>query len=128
MGGGTLFCSMLANILRSQIYIGRIQNKKENASYKGQHQPIIDKELFDRVQSLMDENRNKENETYKKDAYLLSGKIFDPDGNPFKNQKSSKNGNRKYRYYAMKKKYLPAGDLDDLAMETVRKLLDSPLR
>jgi hypothetical protein len=26
MGGGTLFCSMLANILRSQIYIGRIQN------------------------------------------------------------------------------------------------------
>ncbi|MCD4784762.1 MAG: recombinase family protein [Candidatus Eremiobacteraeota bacterium] len=134
-GGKVFSCSMLARLLRSKVYIGRIESKKDGNSYPGKHKSIIDRKLFDRVQFLMDENRNQLNKAYNKNAYLLSNKIYDDHGNAFKNQqcskkgsrRGSKGGSRKYRYYAINGKYLPAGDVDEITIKIVRDLLDHPL-
>ncbi|MCD4785317.1 MAG: recombinase family protein [Candidatus Eremiobacteraeota bacterium] len=134
-GGKVFSCSMLARLLRSKVYIGRIESKKDGNSYLGKHQSIIDRKLFDRVQSLMDENRNQFNKAHNKNAYLLSNKISDDRGNVFKNQQCSKKNSRKslkvgsikYRYYALKGKYLPSGDVDEITTKIVRDLLDHPL-
>ena len=84
--------SVLARILRSQVYVGRIEHKVQNKAYKGRYRAIIDRELFNKVQALMDENQNKHNETHELNGYLLSGKLLDNRGNRFKNQRTSKNG------------------------------------
>jgi len=126
--GGKAFCrSMLARILRSKVYIGKIESKKEGTSYTGKHKAIIERKLFERVQALMDDNRNKMNKAYNKKPYLLSNKIIDDNGNVFKNQQCSKKGNRKYRYYSLMGKYLPSGDVDEITIKIVRNLLDRPL-
>ena len=81
---------MVARILRSRIYIGKIESKKNKNSYGRQHKAIIGKEMFREVQSLLDENLKNLNETHEKNAYLLSGKIFDNNGNVFKNLRGTK--------------------------------------
>ena len=126
LGGKTFLLSTLALLLRSQVYIGRIEHKRINASYPGQHKEIISRELFRKVQALLDENRNKENKKYRKDRFLLSGKLFDADGRPFKNQNSSKDKIKKYRYYALRKRYLPAGDVESIVVDLVSQFFDSP--
>ncbi|MCD4785276.1 MAG: recombinase family protein [Candidatus Eremiobacteraeota bacterium] len=134
-GGKVFFSSMLSRLLRSKVYIGKIESKKDGVSYPGKHQSIIDRKLFDRVQSLIDDNRNQFNKAYNKNAYLLSNKISDDRGNVFKNQQCSKKNSRKslkvgsikYRYYALKGKYLPSGDVDEITTKIVRDLLDHPL-
>jgi DNA invertase Pin-like site-specific DNA recombinase len=127
MGGGTFKSSTLATLLRSHIYAGRIPYKREKASYPGVHKAIIDKNLFDQVQALMDENQNSYDVSGGRTPYLLTGKIFDENGNQFKNQKTTKSSTRKYLYYALKGQYLPAGDLDEIMLHLVKCLLDSPL-
>jgi len=126
LGGGILTHSMLSKLLRAKIYIGRIENKKEKKSYPGRHKAIIEKKLFDKVQALIKSNRNNLRETYCIDSNLLSNKITDADGNIFKNQKSSKKYTRKYRYYALKGKYIPAGEIEDITFQVIRSLLNSP--
>jgi len=79
------------------------------------------------IASLIDKNRKNRQETYNRDSYLLSGKIFDKDGKPFKNKKGTKNKVKKYRYYAQRGRYLPAGDFEDITFEVVKDLLDYPL-
>ncbi|MCD4786005.1 MAG: recombinase family protein [Candidatus Eremiobacteraeota bacterium] len=139
-GGKVFFSSMLSRLLRSKVYIGKIESKKDGVSYPGKHQSIIDRKLFDRVQSLIDDNRNQFNKAYNKNAYLLSNKISDDRGNVFKNQQCSKKNSRKssnkgskvgsikYRYYALKGKYLPSGDVDEITTKIVGDLLDHPLQ
>lgn len=126
-GGRKISSSMIARILRSKLYIGRIEDKMNGDSWPGRHKAIIGQKLFDQVQTLMDENRNQYAETYDREGYLLSNKVVDSDGNVFKNQKCSKNSKRKYRYYILKGKYLPAGDLDEITIQLVKDLLDSQL-
>lgn len=126
-GGQRFSKSMLARLLRSKVYVGKIESKKDEVSYEGNHEAIIEKELFDQVQTLMDGNMNKHNESYDMNGYLLSGKIIDKNGNIFKNQKSSKNSARKYRYYALKGEYLPAGDFEEITFDLIKDLLDYSL-
>ena len=126
--GGRIFStSMLARILRSQVYIGRIESKKDGISYPGKHKGIVNKDIFKQVQEIMDENRNKLNRKYSKLPYLLSKKLYDRKGNVFKNQQSRKNGNLRYRYYALKGKYLPSGDIDEITISLIFNLLAHPL-
>ncbi len=125
---GKMFSSsMLARILHSQVYIGNIESKKDKISYPGKHQAIIDRKLFKEVQSLLNENRNNLSKTYNKRPYLLSNKLFDHQGNVFKNQQSLKKGARKYRYYALNGKYLPSGDIDEITINVIGNLLNHPL-
>ncbi len=101
--------------------------KSEKKFFKGQHKAIIEGEIFHRVQALMDQNQNKHNETHDMHRHLLSGKLFDNNGNQFKNQGTSKNASRKYRYYHLNGKYLSAGDLEDLAISMFREVFTCSL-
>jgi site-specific DNA recombinase len=124
IGGNELSSSMIARILRSEVYIGRIEQKKDKLSYEGLHEPIIDKEVFDQVQDILNNNQLNHKETYKTDAFLLSGKIFDCNGVVFRNNQGTKDKVKKYRYYSQCRHYLPAGDLEELTVEVVKNLFE----
>lgn len=126
-GGANFSSSILGRILRSKIYIGKIEDKKCKKCFEGLHKPIIDKKLFKEVQSLLDNNKNKDNESYSREGYLLSGKIYDQNGNQFKNQKSSKDSIKKYRYYKLNGNYLPAGDVEEITFQVIENLFNSHL-
>jgi DNA invertase Pin-like site-specific DNA recombinase len=87
----------LYTMLRNPLYVGRIRHKKE--IYPGEHAAIIDRDTWDKVQSVLDGNiqgdRRKERST---EPSLLTGIIFDAAGNRYSPTHSSKNGAR-YRYY-----------------------------
>lgn len=126
-GGHSLSKSMLVRILRNKIYIGKIINKKAEAIYPGKHKAIINRELFDEVQNLLTEQCNRKNNTYFKDAYLLTGKIINSEGEKFTNQKSSKHAIKKYRYYKQKGLYLPAGDIEKITFDVIQSFLNTDL-
>lgn len=45
--------SAVSTTLRNSLYIGMLPSKAEGVIYKGEHEPIIDKETFDKVQDLL---------------------------------------------------------------------------
>lgn len=51
--GGRVTRNGLSAMLNNPFYIGLIVHKKEGAVYKGVHEPLIGKQLFDRVQALL---------------------------------------------------------------------------
>lgn len=58
-------------VLKSPVYIGMIPYKGN--LYEGKHEPIISKEMWDEVQTMI-ENRGKND--LKKSKYLLSGMVY----------------------------------------------------
>ena len=61
-------------LLRNRFYIGEIPYKGE--VFKGEHQPIVDRELFEKVQQLLPgDNYNAARPGRRKYAYLLSGLV-----------------------------------------------------
>jgi len=52
--GARLSRSGLAKLLRNPFYIGLIHINKTNETFQGAHEPLVPKELFDRVQVAMD--------------------------------------------------------------------------
>ncbi|MGL5254665.1 MAG: recombinase family protein [Brevinema sp.] len=69
----------LYNILQRKLYLGKIEHHKE--VYDGQHEAIVDKEVFHKVQQIISENRRRSASKLKgKHNSLLGGKIFDSEG------------------------------------------------
>lgn len=90
----------LYHLLSNPLYIGKIKHHDE--IYDGQHQPLIDLDLYDRVQAQLAGNRvNRTSRNIVISRSLLAGKLFDQNGNPFTPTHSNKNG-RRYRYYVSK--------------------------
>ena len=87
----------LYHLLSNPIYVGRIRHRDK--VYDGEHQAIIDKPLFDQVQASLaagaGERRSPTNRT---DSHLLTGLIFDEDGNRIRTAHTNRKGVR-YRYY-----------------------------
>ena len=85
---------VVRKVLRSPVYIGMIPYKNE--LYQGKHQPIITKEKWDEVQTMI-ENRGK-NEL-KKANYLLSDLVYCGHcGAKFRYQKWGQNSIKMYCY------------------------------
>jgi len=61
---------VLANLLRSSLYVGKVTYGGEE--YDGQHDPIVDQELFDEVQRLLEERKKMPPRT-QQSPHLLSG-------------------------------------------------------
>jgi len=99
-GGCRFSRGALYELLANPIYIGEIRHKQER--HPGQHEPILPKELWERVQQRLSENaargRGSANRSI---ASPLAGKIFDADGEPLYVQGATK-GRRRYRYYVPK--------------------------
>jgi len=88
----------LRHVLRNRVYVGDAVHK--GTAYPGQHDPIIDHELFDAVQAKLTDNSVKH---HRKRASLrpglLTGLLFDERGNAMSPSTSRKPDGASYLYY-----------------------------
>ena len=124
MGGRPIAKMSMHRILRDKIYIGIIENKKEGTFAKGEHEPIVSPELFERVQVALANNSNNKS-TSMRVPNILTGKLFNYKGTKFFNQMTSGKGKKKMHYYATKGFYLPAPQIDNIVIKTVTDFLNS---
>jgi len=109
-GGQQFSRGALYHLLSNPIYIGEIRHRKE--SHPGQHEAIVGRELWERVQQRLRERKVRSGEGRKTAASNspLAGKLFDENGQPLYVQGAAK-GLRRYRYYVSKR--LVSGDSAD---------------
>ncbi len=126
--------SSLYQILRNQLYIGKIEHKEKGEVYDGQHDAIISEEIFNQAQSVLNTNPKYRQRKSKNDRpYLLKGLLKDPKGYSL-TPTYSKKKDKIYRYYvsthAIKTTYdncplktISAPFLEEIIMEQVRRSL-----
>src|SRR6185312_5170109 len=122
-------------MLRNPIYAGLIRHKKD--TYPGQHQAIINREIWDKAQMLLAQNQQgKRRKIRATKASLFTGMVFDVAGNLYTPTHASKNG-RRYRYYTsqavIRKRAdtdvptrIPALDLESAVVERILQFLKAP--
>ncbi len=125
-GGNPIAKMSMHRILRDKIYIGQIENKKEGTFAKGEHEPIISTELFNRVQIALANNTNNKSASTRA-PNILTGKLFNHNGTKFINQMTSGKGKRKIHYYATKGFYLTAACVDEIVIKTITNFLNSDM-
>ena len=95
--GGVAFTQgPLFYILRNRFYVGEVRYKSE--IFPGPQLPLMDRELFEAVQTKLTEQRSHRTATRTKSACLLSGLLFDDAGHPMVATHATKNRVR-YWYY-----------------------------
>jgi len=96
-GGAVYTRNTLYYILSNRTYLGEIAHK--GSIHKGQHPPIIDKQIFNKVQRVLSSNRNKFHTKLRgENPNLLSGLIFDQSGQRLIPGHSPGKG-KSYRFY-----------------------------
>ena len=126
IGGVCFGQGPLALLLKNPIYIGKIKHKDK--IYEGEHEGLIEAEVFERVQSAIATNNRQKLTGYNcKMPSLLSGMLIDPDGRPMSPTRGQR-GSKIYCYYVTRltngeKKRdpwrVPAGDVDQLVIDHV---------
>lgn len=108
--GGYLYDpSGLSYLLRNRIYLGQITHKDK--SYPGEHDAIVDADLFQQVQDRLAANHHKfVNRQTRSAACPLHNKIFDAQGKPMRPNFGYGRGKKIYRYY-VSDTLLPLGRL-----------------
>lgn len=125
-GGNPIAKMSMHRILRDKVYIGQIENKKEGTFAKGEHEPIISNDLFNRVQIALANNSNNKSHSTRA-PNILTGKLFNRNGAKFINQMTSGKGKRKIHYYATKGFYLTAACVDEIVVKTITDFLNSDM-
>ena len=125
-GGNPIAKMSMHRILRDKVYIGQIENKKEGTFAKGEHEPIISEDLFNRVQTTLAKNSNNKSATTPT-PNILTGKLFNHNGTKFINQMTSGKDKKKIHYYATKGFYLTAPCVDEIVIKTVTDFLNSDM-
>ena len=125
-GGRPIAKMSMHRILRDKVYIGQIENKKEGTFAKGEHEPIIPEELFNRVQVALASNSNNKSPSTRA-PNILTGKLFNHNGVKFINQRTSGKGKKTAYYYATKGLYLTAARVDEIAIKTITDFLNSDM-
>ena len=131
--GGILFTrGSLAALLRNRFYIGEVRYKGE--VFPGEQTAILDRALFDAVQTKLDHQRTNHAKSRQQSQSLLAGRIFDERGNRMTPSYAVKNAVR-YRYYisaaliqgqpdkAAKLNRVPATEIEKLILGALRKHL-----
>ena len=97
-GGVPLSRGALFHMLRNRVYLGEIVHRE--TSVAGCHPPIVDAEVFARVQAQLAGNTRARSERPLRSAQLpLRGLVFDADGHPMSPSFGYGRGGRVYRYY-----------------------------
>ena len=100
-GGKAFSRGPLYELLSNPVYIGEIRHRKER--HPGQHEPIMDRELWERAQrQLRDQAARCKRRATKADPSPLAGKLFDEDGECLYVAGAAK-GERRYRYYVSRR-------------------------
>jgi len=95
-GGIPFTYGPLAYFLKNRIYVGEMHY--DGKWFKGEHQAIVDRQAFERVQNLLKSREVKRRIRRSENGALLMGKLLDDKGNRMSPSYSSKNGVR-YRFY-----------------------------
>ncbi|HTP78543.1 MAG TPA: recombinase family protein [Rhizomicrobium sp.] len=96
IGGVLLTRGPLAHMLKNRTYIGELNHK--DSSYPAEHQPLIDRGIFEAVQIKLAENLQSHLSERAASNALLLGKFFDDAGHTMSPTHARKKGLR-YRYY-----------------------------
>jgi DNA invertase Pin-like site-specific DNA recombinase len=133
IGGIPFTRGSIAHLLRNRFYVGDVTFKGEVLS--GEQHPIVDRDLFDAVQSKLNQQVSNHKVTRMKSEALLAGRIFDDRGNRMTPSHARKGG-IKYRYYlssallqgqaerAGSIRRVPAADIEALVTKAVREHLE----
>jgi len=98
IGGGRWYVGPLLHLLRNPVYVGLAKHKSN--LYPGEHRPIIDRALFDKVQAQLDARARATRRKRTVEASgLLAGLIFDDKGNRMSPQWSVGRSGSKHGYY-----------------------------
>lgn len=144
VGGLRFSRGALFHLLRNRIYLGMIVHRE--AAYPAAHPAIVDAVMFDAVQAKLDLAKSRTGSSARPAGHLLTGRIFDGDGNPMSPTTARGSSGRIYRYYvsaplqqgrAMRDddeaiRRVPAAGLEAMLIDIIRKSLPSedsdPLR
>jgi DNA invertase Pin-like site-specific DNA recombinase len=137
-GGAAYSRGSLYKILQNRTYLGEVPHKHQ--SYPGDHEAIIDHELWNRVRTRMDEGIQGQRRGATAAApSLLRGLVFDQSGNRFTPSHAVKRGKR-YRYYVSQlvikdaksdppaAARIPARELESVVLGELKSFLTSPDR
>ncbi|MBN2294219.1 MAG: recombinase family protein [Pirellulales bacterium] len=136
--GGRLFNkNNLYGLLTNVTYIGKIRYKDE--VYEGQHQGIVDPEIFERVQRLLRLNHRTGGARVRNQfGALLQGLLYcAPCGCAMTHSHTTKNGSKRYRYYvcvnAQKRGWqncpsrsIPAAEIEQFVVDQVKAVAGNP--
>ena len=129
IGGEPFRTGALSHLLSNRIYIGEVKHHDQH--YPGEHEPVLDKDLFNAVQSGLASRLNRQGTRSFDSGALLKGLLFDSRGNRMTPVHANKNGLR-YRYYQSwvlnhghKSKAgvisrVPAQELEDILLQTLK--------
>jgi site-specific DNA recombinase len=101
-GGKPFSRGGLYHLLSNPVFIGEVRHKKER--HPGQHEGIVSRELWQRVQQRLREGTVRRGGIIKTMGQQspLAGKLFDENSEPLLVQGAAK-GRRRYRYYVSRK-------------------------
>ena len=131
----------LFKMLRNRIYLGEIQHK--GTSYPGQHDAIIDQELWNAAHAFVERRKHGPRVGITQHPALLAGLLHAPDGQLMIHSYTRKKNGRMYRYYVpyLHKRRsagatlapgsvdvgsLPAAEIETAVLEQIHKALRAP--
>jgi site-specific DNA recombinase len=133
-GGMSFSRGALYELLSNPIYIGEIRHKRER--HPGQHEAILDRNLWEKVQKRLRDRTDRPTEPRTKASPSpLVGKVFDETGEPLYAQGAVKE-RRRYQYYVTRALVrgssaegqrgwrVPAPELERAVAIAVRSILD----
>jgi site-specific DNA recombinase len=135
-GGVPYSRGALYELLKNRLYLGEIAYRGE--IYPGQHQPILERSLWERVQQHLARGRKARREgTRARVPSLLLGLVYSERGARYTPTHSSKRA-RRYRYYVVQAGShpqairttlgrIPALDLESLVLQRLLAWLSDPL-
>jgi len=99
VGGQPFSRGALFHLLRNRIYLGQIVHRE--AVYEGEHDAILETEVFDKVQRSLEANARRRSTASERRMVRapLTGKLFDADGAPMSPTFSRGKSGQNYRYY-----------------------------
>jgi site-specific DNA recombinase len=135
--GHVLDKGVLYRLLNNHVYIGEAVHK--GTSYLGEHEPIIDQELWEQVHAILKVSpRTRAGRARAQTPALLRGLLFGPDGAAMSPTNTRKKGGRLYRYYisqtVMKRgvgvdcpvRMVPAAEIERIVLGQIRHLIRTP--
>lgn len=132
-GGIRFGIGSLGHLLRNRFYIGEVVYR--GGVYRGEHEPIVDAALFEKVQAKLTHGRAERRLRFRASPAILTGCLFDDRGNRMSPTHTNKREIR-YRYYVSQAilqrrpneagsvARIPAADMEVLVIEALRKRND----
>ena len=136
MGGAEWNNVYVHHVLTNRRYLGETVHLGKN--YPGEHEAIIDRQTWERVQTLLDTNRTyRASQTRRKTTAMLKGLVRCGHCGGAMHDTWTAGKARKYRYYVCNKgtkigmdscpvKSVPAGEIENAVFQYLRSVFRSP--